>query len=69
MVNFRAVLPLAAMVCSNLATAEPARAQAQTAKKPNVLVIGGDDIGTENISYYNHGMMGFQTPNIDRVGR
>ncbi len=38
-------------------------------KKPNVLVIWGDDIGTANISYYNRGMMGYQTPNIDRVGK
>jgi arylsulfatase A-like enzyme len=38
-------------------------------KKPNILVIWGDDIGTENISYYNRGMMGYQTPNIDRVGK
>ncbi|TWU01590.1 arylsulfatase [Neorhodopirellula pilleata] len=36
-------------------------------EKPNVLVIWGDDIGTENISFYNRGMMGYQTPNIDRV--
>lgn len=36
--------------------------------KPNILVIWGDDIGTENISYYNRGMMGYQTPNIDRIG-
>ena len=42
-------------------------AQAQTSKKPNVLVIWGDDIGTENISYYNRGMMGYKTPNIDRI--
>ncbi len=40
---------------------------AQTAKQPNVLVIWGDDIGTENISYYNRGMMGYKTPNIDRI--
>ncbi|MCB1242748.1 MAG: arylsulfatase [Verrucomicrobiales bacterium] len=38
-------------------------------KKPNILVIWGDDIGTENISYYNRGMMGYQTPNIDRIAR
>ena len=42
-------------------------AQAQTSNKPNILVIWGDDIGTENISYYNRGMMGYQTPNIDRI--
>lgn len=44
-------------------------AQAQTAKKPNILVIWGDDIGTENISYYNRGMMGYKTPNIDRIAK
>lgn len=37
-------------------------------KKPNFLVIWGDDIGLWNISYNNRGMMGYQTPNIDRIG-
>ena len=36
-------------------------------EKPNILVIWGDDIGWDNISVYNHGMMGYQTPNIDRL--
>ena len=36
-------------------------------KKPNVLVIWGDDIGTWNISHNNRGMMGYHTPNIDRI--
>ncbi|MBL9165512.1 MAG: arylsulfatase [Planctomycetaceae bacterium] len=40
---------------------------AYAADKPNILVIWGDDIGTENISYHNRGMMGYQTPNIDRI--
>ena len=35
--------------------------------KPNILVIWGDDVGWDNISAYNHGMMGYQTPNIDRI--
>ena len=35
--------------------------------KPNILVIWGDDIGWANISKYNHGMMGYKTPNIDRI--
>jgi len=35
--------------------------------KPNILVIWGDDIGQSNISAYTRGMMGYQTPNIDRV--
>ncbi|GAB3104034.1 arylsulfatase [Aestuariicella hydrocarbonica] len=36
-------------------------------KKPNILVIWGDDIGITNISRYSHGLMGYQTPNIDRI--
>ncbi len=40
---------------------------AQKNKKPNFLVIWGDDIGWSNISKYNHGMMGYKTPNIDRI--
>ena len=39
----------------------------QTAKKPNILVIMGDDIGWFNVSCYNRGMMGYRTPNIDRI--
>jgi hypothetical protein len=35
--------------------------------KPNILVIWGDDIGYWNISAYSRGMMGYQTPNIDRI--
>ena len=42
---------------------------AQTGKKPNILVIWGDDIGTWNISHNNRGMMGYKTPNIDRIAR
>ena len=38
-------------------------------KKPNILVIWGDDIGYWNISAYNRGMMGYRTPNIDRIAR
>jgi len=37
------------------------------AKKPNILVIWGDDIGVFNISAYNRGMMDYKTPNIDRI--
>jgi arylsulfatase A-like enzyme len=42
---------------------------AQTAKKPNILVIWGDDIGYWNVSAYNQGMMGYHTPNIDRIAK
>lgn len=43
--------------------------QAQAQKKPNILVIWGDDIGTWNISHNNRGMMGYRTPNIDRIAK
>jgi arylsulfatase len=43
-------------------------AEAQ-ARKPNILVIWGDDIGQFNISAYNNGMMGYRTPNIDSIAR
>ncbi len=46
-----------------LFTSLPASAQA----KPNILVIWGDDIGWFNVSAYNRGMMGYKTPNIDRI--
>jgi len=51
-----------------------AHAQQQTEKqsqtsggKPNILVIFGDDIGQSNVSAYSHGLMGYRTPNIDRL--
>src|SRR5262249_49495942 len=43
-------------------------AQGQT-KKPNILVIFGDDIGIPQISAYSMGMMGYRTPNIDRIAK
>jgi arylsulfatase A-like enzyme len=36
-------------------------------KKPNILVVWGDDVGQSNISAYTHGMVGYKTPNIDRI--
>ena len=48
-----------------MAMVGPALAQ----DKPNILVIWGDDIGTWNISHNNRGMMGYETPNIDRIAR
>jgi arylsulfatase len=38
-------------------------------KKPNILIIWGDDIGWFNVSAYNLGLMGYRTPNIDRVAK
>ena len=42
---------------------------AQTGKKPNICIIWGDDIGQSNISAYTMGVMGYRTPNIDRVAK
>src|SRR5215510_2619094 len=53
---------------SGAAGKKPASAEA-TAGKPNILVIWGDDIGWSNISAYNHDMMGYKTPNIDRIAK
>ncbi len=47
-----------------VATVLPLSAQQ---KKPNILVIMADDVGYWNISAYNRGMMGYRTPNIDRL--
>ena len=44
-------------------------ASAANPKQPNILVIWGDDIGQFNVSAYNLGMMGYRTPNIDRIAR
>jgi arylsulfatase A-like enzyme len=42
---------------------------AEPTKKPNILVIWGDDIGQHNLSCYSHGVMGYKTPNIDRLAK
>jgi arylsulfatase len=54
-----------ALVAALALAAAPALAQ----KKPNILVIWGDDVGTWNISHNNRGMMGYRTPNIDRIAK
>jgi arylsulfatase len=64
-----ATLSLVLQVAVVLTVVLAGAATAQTAKKPNILVIWGDDIGTWNISHNNRGMMGYKTPNIDRVAR
>src|SRR5436189_5184143 len=42
---------------------------ASSAKKPNILVIFGDDIGQTNVSAYSMGVMGYRTANIDRIAK
>ncbi len=54
---------------SAAAVVDPQPAQAQAGSKPNILVIMGDDIGQTNVSAYSFGLMGYRTPNIDRLAR
>ncbi len=61
----RSIFMLAAILAVLAFIAGPV--SAAKAKKPNILVIWGDDIGQSNISAYTHGLMGYQTPNIDRI--
>ncbi len=66
-----ALLTASALSAAGIA---PARAQQQQSPapasgRPNILVLWGDDIGTWNISFNNRGMMGYRTPNIDRIAR
>ncbi len=63
--RFAATLSLlvASVVVATFAVPAPAAA----AKKPNIVVIWGDDIGVTNVSAYSRGMMGYKTPNIDRI--
>ncbi|MFA5951584.1 MAG: arylsulfatase [Hyphomicrobium sp.] len=55
---------LAIFVGSTLGLCGPATAQAP---KPNIVIIWGDDIGQSNVSAYTRGLMGYKTPNIDRI--
>jgi arylsulfatase A-like enzyme len=60
---------LAALGTLGLPTVQQAQTPAAGAKKPNILVIFGDDIGIPQISAYTMGLMGYQTPNIDRIAK
>ena len=55
---------LAAAFAGAVLTTVPGLAQSE---KPNILIIWGDDIGYWNLSAYHQGMMGYETPNIDRI--
>ena len=67
-------MTLTAAIIAPMLMAQPTTAQ-QTApakagaKKPNILVIWGDDIGQFNLSAYNNGVMGYRTPNIDSIAK
>src|SRR5437762_11473857 len=52
-----------------LVQAQAPRPAAASGRKPNILILWGDDIGYWNVSAYNQGVMGYRTPNIDRIAR
>jgi len=54
---------------NSFAQAEQTSPAASNAKKPNILVIFGDDVGQTNISAYSFGVVGYKTPNIDRIAK
>jgi arylsulfatase len=65
-------LTCAALIAAVTLTLLPSNAHAQRGRsaggdKPNIIVIWGDDIGRSNLSAYTEGMMGYHTPNIDRI--
>src|SRR6476620_4159736 len=69
----RALIGFVALLClmgvPTARAAEPAQSpQSEAAgSKPNIVVIFGDDIGQTNVSAYSFGVMGYKTPNIDRI--
>lgn len=67
----RLMLSLGLAIALFVAVIPPATAQtesdSETSKKPNIVVIWGDDIGQSDLSVFTKGLMGFRTPNIDRV--
>ena len=64
-----AVSALTAGAPIRVAQAQAQQQPAPTGRPPNILIIWGDDIGYWNVSAYNQGMMGYKTPNIDRIAR
>ena len=66
---------LIALTATNVAAQAPAPAPRPAAAtptasgKPNILIIWGDDIGIANVSAYSNGLMGYETPNIDRIAK
>ena len=63
------ILTIAVALAAVLAMASGTADAQTTGKKPNIVIIWGDDIGQSNISAYSQGVMGYKTPNIDRVAK
>jgi len=68
-IQVNSIVSLGLRICAVLLSSVLSVSALAQEAKPNVLVIWGDDIGQFNISAYNMGMMGYKTPNIDRIAR
>jgi arylsulfatase len=60
-------LSVSGVTAAQAQTPEPAPSPPSSKGKPNILVLWGDDIGIANVSAYSNGLMGYETPNIDRI--
>ncbi|WP_245283602.1 arylsulfatase [Bradyrhizobium sp. URHD0069] len=67
--SIAAVTAFNAVDRSQVAQAQQPQPTPPSGRKPNILVIWGDDIGIANISAYSNGLMGYETPSIDRIAR
>ncbi|MDR2916770.1 MAG: arylsulfatase [Tannerella sp.] len=67
--NCGKIAAVGAVLAAGTIVSQTAEAQQTKGGKPNILVIFGDDIGYHNISAYSLGLMGFKTPNIDRIAK
>ncbi len=67
--TFAAVSALVSAAPVRTTQAEPKQPPAPAGRRPNILVIFGDDVGQTNLSAYSFGLMGYRTPNIDRIAR
>ena len=68
LIGVAASLCMVVAVQAQTVPAEPTQSESATGK-PNIVIIWGDDIGQSDISAYSHGLMGFKTPNIDRLAK
>ncbi|RXT57747.1 arylsulfatase [Bosea sp. Tri-44] len=66
--KFLAAAAMAALIGFGSSAAK-AQQPAPAPSRPNILVIFGDDVGQSNISAYSHGLVGYKTPNIDRIAK
>ncbi len=67
--NCGRIAAVGAILATGTLVPQQAEAQPKKPEKPNILVIFGDDVGITNISAYSNGLMGYETPNIDRLAK